>query len=259
VLGGALLLAGLWLMPDLAPPPATESPVELLRGTVVELPDPGADGTGADARVRIVGGPRDGEILEAYLQGPSGQQEVPPYALGDEVVVSISGDGEAGVFVAVSDRWRIPALAMVIGLFAVAVTVVGGWRGVRSLLALALTLGVVVRIVLPLLLAGWDPIPLAILAATGVTVVTLILTEGLRAGTFAAAIGTFAALALTGILASMFNGLARFTELQGQGDLVFLQGIGLGEIDLGGLLLAAVMLGALGVLDDVTITQAATV
>jgi uncharacterized membrane protein len=56
-----------------------------------------------------------------------------------------------------------------------------------------------------------------------------------------------------------FAGLAQFTELQGAGDIVFLQAIGLGDLDLGGIILAAVILGALGVLDDVTITQAATV
>ena len=56
-----------------------------------------------------------------------------------------------------------------------------------------------------------------------------------------------------------FNGLAQFTELQGSPDLVFLQSAGRPELDLGGLLLAAVIFGALGILDDVTVTQAATV
>lgn len=56
-----------------------------------------------------------------------------------------------------------------------------------------------------------------------------------------------------------FNALAQFTELQGSGDLVYLQTVGRPELDLGGLLLAAVIFGALGILDDVTITRAATV
>jgi uncharacterized membrane protein len=246
-------------MPDLAPVPAASAPVELHHGRLIERLDPGPDGTGPDALVEIIAGPRAGEVADAYLQGPSGQQDVPDYAPGEEVIVSLSTDDLSGSFIAVSDRWRIPTLGALLGLFAIAVTIVGGWRGVRSLIALALTLGVVVRIVVPLLLAGWDPVPLAIVAATGVTLVTLLLTEGARPGTFAAAAGTFAALALTGVLATTFNELARFTELQGQGDLVFLQGIGIEDMDLGGLLLAAVMLGALGVLDDVTVTQAAAV
>jgi uncharacterized membrane protein len=92
-----------------------------------------------------------------------------------------------------------------------------------------------------------------------VTVVTFLLTEGARRSTAAAAVGTFAALALTAALATAFTALARFTEIQGSEDVVFLEAFGLRDLDLGGLLLAAVIFGALGVLDDVTVTQAATV
>ena len=117
-------------------------------------------------------------------------------------------------------------------------TVVGGWRGVRSLIALALTLAVIVKIVVPLILAGRDPVLVAILAATGVTIVTFLLTEGARTQTLAAAIGTFASLALVAVLAVAFDELARFTELRGSEDALFLQAVGLPNIDIGGLVLA---------------------
>jgi uncharacterized membrane protein len=148
---------------------------------------------------------------------------------------------------------------LLLGLFAVAVTVVGGWRGVRSLIALALTLAVVIKIVVPLILAGWNPAPVAIVAATGVTLATFLLTEGAKRQTIAAAIGTFGALALTALLAVAFDTLARFTELRGSEDATYLQAIGIVDIDLGGLILAAIIFGALGILDDVTVTQAAIV
>jgi uncharacterized membrane protein len=256
--GAAILLVALWFLPDLAPPPTQASPVVLAHGRIVAL-IPRAEGeTGPDVRIEVTGGPRDGEFLEGFTQGPSGSQFVPDYKVGDEVVVSLSLEPE-GSFIAVSDRWRIPALAGLLGLFAVAVVVVGGWRGVRSLLALVLSLGVIVKIVIPLLLAGWEPVPLAVGAASAVTVVTFLLTEGARRSTAAAAVGTFAALALTAALATAFTALARFTEIQGSEDVVFLEAFGLRGLDLGGLLLAAVIFGALGVLDDVTVTQAATV
>jgi uncharacterized membrane protein len=260
LVGAALLLLGLWLLPDLTPPANQPSPVELAHGRIVELlpPDTSTPVPPPNVRIKVIGGPRDGEVLDGYTQGPSGQEFVPDYKVGDEVVVGLSLEPE-GSFIAVSDRWRIPALAGILGLFAVAVVVVGGWRGIRSLLALVLSLGVIIKIVIPLLLAGWDPVPLAVGAASGVTIVTFLLTEGARRSTAAAAIGTFAALALTAILATVFNRLAQFTELQGSGDIVYLQSIGRPDLDLGGLLLAAVIFGALGVLDDVTVTQAATV
>jgi uncharacterized membrane protein len=178
--------------------------------------------------------------------------------VGDEVIVNISTDPEAG-FVAVNDRYRVPTLALLLGLFAVAVTVVGGWRGVRSLIALALTLAVIVRVVVPLILAGWDPASVAIVAASGVTVVTFLLTEGARRQTVAAAVGTAISLTLVAVLATLFDSLARFTPLRGSESAGFLLSLGGTEVDLGGLVLAAVIFGALGVLDDVTVTQAATV
>ena len=184
---------------------------------------------------------------------------MPRYSVGDEVIVNISQQGQDADFIAVGDRYRVPTLAALLGLFAVAVTVVGGWRGVRSLIALALTLGVIIRIVVPLLLAGWNPVLLAVGSATLVTLATFLLTEGARPTTVAAAAGTFICLALTAVLAIAFNAIAQFTELQGSGDLVYLQTVGRPELDLGGLLLAAVIFGALGILDDVTVTQAATV
>ena len=127
------------------------------------------------------------------------------------------------------------------------------------MIALALTLAVIVKIVVPLILAGWEPAGVAIVAATGVTIATFLLTEGLRAQTLAAAIGTFVSLALVAGLAVAFDELARFTALRGQEDVLYLQAVGLPNIDIGGLILAAIIFGALGILDDVTVTQAATV
>ena len=162
-------------------------------------------------------------------------------------------------FIAVSDFYRIPALALLLAIFAIAVTVVGGWRGCGHCIALALTLVVIVRIVVPLILAGYGPLLVAIIAATGVTVVTFLLTEGAHPQTLAAAIGTFISLALVAVLAYAFDELARFTALRGSEDATYLQAIGLVDIDIGGLILAAIIFGALGILDDVTVTQAATV
>jgi uncharacterized membrane protein len=259
ILGGLVILVALALVPDLTPPSSLPPQVVLAHGRIVELLETGGEPGAPDARVLIVDGPDAGDILDAALQGPAGQQEVPDYELGDEVVVNISQQGQEGEFVAVADRFRVPTLAMLVGLFGLAVTLVGGWRGVRSLLALTLTLAVVIRVVVPLLLAGWDPVPLAVASATLVTLATFLLTEGARPTTLAAAAGTFLSLALIALLAVGFNALAEFTELQGSGDLVYLQTVGRPDLDLGGLLLAAVIFGALGILDDVTVTQAATV
>jgi len=256
--GLILLLAIASLLPDLSPPPSQAPAVELLRGEIVEFLDPGADGTGPDVRLEVTAGPRTGETLDGFLQGPSGEEDLPRYQIGDEVVINASQEPDGSV-VTVGDLYRVPALALLLAIFAVAVTVVGGWRGVRSLIALTLTLVVIIKIVVPLILAGHDPVLVAILAATGVTIATFLLIEGFRTQTLAAAVGTFASLALVAGLAIMFDQIARFTQFRGSEDATYLQAVGLPNIDIGGLLLAGIIFGALGILDDVTMTQAATV
>lgn len=253
-----MLLAALALIPDLGPAPTGDPAIQLDHGrlTAIGETDPR---TGAQAgSVLLLDGPRAGETVRADLEAPGPRALSAPYAVGDEVVVQVSTTPE-GEFVAVSDHWRLPLLLGVLGGFSLLVVLVGGWRGVRALIALVLTIGVVVKIVLPLLLAGWDAVPLAVASASAVTVTTLLLTEGLRRSTLAAAIGTFAALALTAVLATVVTAAARFSLLQGSEEAGFLQSVAGASFDLGGLLLAAVIFGALGVLDDVTITQAATV
>lgn len=259
--GAALLLIVFVLVPDITPRPTGLPPVQLVRGRIVEVL-PEVDPSIPNVRIEVVqgieGGPATGEIVEGFLQGPTGLEARPDFDVGDEVIVNISTDPDFG-FVAVNDRYRVPTLTLLLGLFAVAVTVVGGWRGVRSLIALALTLAVIVRLVVPMILAGWDPAWVAIGAATGVTVATFLLTEGARRQTVAAALGTAISLTLVAVLAATFDALSRFTPLRGSESAGFLIQLGGTDLDLGGLVLAAVIFGALGVLDDVTVTQAATV
>jgi uncharacterized membrane protein len=259
--GTVLLLVVFLLVPDITPRASALPPVQLVHGRIVELlntTDPSVPDTRIEVVEGIPGGPATGDIIDGFLQGPNGLEARPDFAVGDEVIVNISTDPDFG-FVAVNDRYRVPTLALLLGLFAAAVTLVGGWRGVRSLIALALTLAVVVRLVVPLILAGWDPAWVAIGAAFGVTVATFLLTEGARRQTVAAALGTGISLALVAILATIFDALSRFTPLRGSESAGYLISIGGSAVDLGGLVLAAVIFGALGVLDDVTVTQAATV
>ena len=259
VVGFGLLLAIMVFVPDVTPrTPAMES-LLLVHGRIIKV-EAGTDPSQPNARVVVIddvpGGPAAGDVIDGVVQGST--QAAPDYRVGDEVIVEIPNDPEIG-FAAIADRYRVPTLALLLGLFAAAVVGVGGWRGVRSLIALALTIAVVVRIVIPLILAGWDPAWVAILAASGVTAVTFLITEGARATTLAAAGGTAVSLVLVATLATLFDSLSRFTPLRGSEDTAYLISLGGASIDLGGVVLAAIIFGALGVLDDVTITQAATV
>ncbi|MBW3612845.1 MAG: YibE/F family protein [Chloroflexi bacterium] len=262
LIAGIALLAGVLLLPDLTPSGAI--PVvgqESLHARIVA--DAGTDGTGLPLfEVEVLGGTAAGERLEAAVQDGSaampGSDERRPYGIGDEVVVT-RFTGPAGGFAVITEPWRLPLLGLLAALFAGAVLVVGGLRGARSLVALAFTLAVVIKLVVPLLLRGVDPILLAVGGGTAVTLVTLVLTEGWGRVALSAALGTVAALVLTAVLAGAFTLLAGFTVLQGSEEISFLIPLIGDRVDLSGILLAATVFGALGVLDDVTVTQAATV
>jgi uncharacterized membrane protein len=256
IVGGLLVLGLLSIIPDLGLRPVPGSQVELEHARITAIGELTEFGT-RTARVVVLDGPRAGTFRDADLEaGPEGM--IQPFVVGEEVVVQVSFTPD-GVHVSITDHWRGPLILVLLLLFGGLVVIVGGLRGIRALLALGLTIGVVVKVVLPLLLAGWPAIPVAIGAASVVTVTTLLLTEGPRLSTLAAAIGTLGALILTAVLAALATGAARFSILQGGEEVGYLQTIVGPDIDLSGLLLAAIILGALGVLDDVTITQAATV
>jgi uncharacterized membrane protein len=262
ILAGLALLATVALLPDLMPSDALPVVGQTSARAVVRDALP-ADPTGAARyRVELRDGPDAGATLDAVVQDASaavpGSATREPYRAGDEVVVT-RFEGEGAAFAVISDPWRVPLLGLVAALFAAVVLVVGGLRGARSLVALALTFAVIVKLVVPLLLRGVDPVLLAVGGGIAITVTTLVLTEGPSRVTLAAVLGTSAALLLTAVLAAAFTAAAAFSTLQGSEEIAFLIPLTGDRLDLSGILLAATVFGAHGVLDDVTVTQAATV
>ncbi len=245
------------MIPDLSGfSPSADAYSSLVHARVVRLTPADADTGAPGAIVELLDGPDAGTEIRAEI-GVSGRT-TPVYAVGEEVVVQVS-PGPDGDLVAIVDRWRAPLLWGLAALFGLLVVLVSGWRGVRALVALAITMVVIVKILLPLLVRGWDPVMLAVLTGAGVTLVTLLLTEGARRTTAAAVLGTFAALLMTALVGAVVNAFAGFSPLMGSEELGNLGTVLGADVTLSGLLMAAIILGALGVLDDVTITQATTV
>ena len=211
-----------------------------------------------DYHVLVLEGPRSGEVVGAFLGTSSTATEVDDFAVGDEVVVSFIGQDDGTAFITVSDRYRVPVLAILLVVFVLAVLLVGRGQGFRALIALGLTVALVLKVVIPEVLTGTAPVPLALVVASIITVATIGLTEGFRRPGIAAILGTICALAIVGISSAIVTEAARFSA-SGSDDMLFLWSALGGTLDIRGLLLAAFILGALGVLDDVTVTQAVTV
>ena len=184
---------------------------------------------------------------------------MPDYHTGDEVLASIDHDPDGALSVSVVDRWRLPALGLLFGVFVLIVVAVAGWRGLRSLVGLGVTVVLTIRLLIPLLLAGWNPVLLAVGLGIVMTVLTFTVTLGINNVSVAAALGTSGGLVITGLLAAIAPALAQFTAARGSENAIYVQQLAGGKIDLGGLLLAAVVFGSLGVLNDVSVGQAATV
>ncbi|MGH9119484.1 MAG: YibE/F family protein [Acidimicrobiales bacterium] len=156
-----------------------------------------------------------------------------------------------------ADFQRRTPLVVLAGLFALAVVLLGRLRGVAALASLAVTFAILLWVLLPALLQGSDPMAVALVAATAIAFVTLYLTHGLNERTTVALLGTLASLALIGLLALIFTAATRLTGLADE-ESGFLRAFAL-DLDFRGLLLAGIVIGALGVLDDVTVTQVSAV
>ena len=209
-LGLLAVAAILVLLPDLTPSAAKGLVSERIHARIVEVPPP-TDQNVPTAIVQFVEGERRGEKETANLEGPSGQLQLPDYAVGDEVVVAVDNPPDGTPTFSVVDRWRLPLIAGLALAFALVTIAVAGWRGVRSIVALALSLVLAIRVLIPLLLAGWNPLALAIGLGALVTVLSFVLTQGWTRTTASAITGTLAGLFITGVLAAVVTTLARFT------------------------------------------------
>ena len=193
------------------------------------------------------------ELEHAYVEGSAGA-----FALveGDAILVSRSEIG-GEVRYLVQERVRRTAIWVLSLAFALLVVVVGGRQGAYSLVALAVSFLVIVRFIVPAIFAGWDPVLAAILGSLVIMAAALIIGHGPSTKTWIALGGTAISLALTGGLAVVGVEFAQLTGL-GDEDGATLQTLFAG-VSASGLLLGGIIVGALGVLDDVTTTQASTV
>jgi uncharacterized membrane protein len=254
-------LISLWPR-DGALPEAGEPLEALVDARIVEvvLDTAETDGFGATSgevatvTVELLDGPQEGDIVELPTVPTDGY---PEFAIGDRVALErvTIGDDEPQYYI--RDFQRLPVLGLLVGLFIAAVVAIGRWHGLRSLIGLALSLLIVVRFIVPAILAGSNPPLVALVGALAIMIVTLYLAHGVNEMTTAAVVGTGTALTITIGLALLFIDRGKITGFASD-DAVFAR-FAVEGLDLRGLVLAGLIIAALGVLDDVTISQSSTV
>jgi uncharacterized membrane protein len=180
------------------------------------------------------------------------------YNPGDEVVLSITKDDKGKPSYFITDYVRKTPLLWLFGIFIFLTIIIGGKRGIFSVFGMAISFIVIFYFVLPQILKGQDPILIAILSSIIIIPVTFYLSHGYNKKTTVAVIGTISSLIITGFLAKYFVDATFLTGLASE-EATFLETAKQGTVELKGLLLAGIIIGALGVLDDITISQAAIV
>jgi uncharacterized membrane protein len=176
---------------------------------------------------------------------------------GDEVLVDHTRTLDGQDFFAVTDFVRTGPLLWLSLIFVGATLLLSGWQGLRSIVGMGVSLLIIVAFIVPQILQGGNPIVVAILGSVAMMGISLYLVYGWKGKTHVAVIGLFTSLILTGLLAIWF---VNWTRLSGFGaeEASFLQVAGV-QLDTRGLLLAGIIIGTLGALDDIAIGQSSAI
>jgi uncharacterized membrane protein len=203
-------------------------------------------------------GPDEGDRADLTL-GDTGP--APALDVGDRIRVvknEIPPGARAGAEkYSLSEVERRQSMLWLLAVFGLIVIVFGRLRGALALVGLGAGLLVVTQFVLPAILDGSSPLAVALVGSLAVMLITIALAHGLGPKSMAAILGTAASLLLTALLALLFSDIAHLSGLTSE-EATILQA-GQPGLSLDGLVIAGMVIGALGVLDDVTVSQASTV
>jgi len=244
---------------------------ETVRGKVLEItenkekqqevPDTG-DGfaiTYYKVKIKVLSGIHRGETIDAEHvidQRMVYNLKVDP---GDQVLIYLEEDEQQKVVNAyIAEIYRQNYLLYLLVLFLLSLILVGGLKGLKTILTLGLTGVAVFKVLLPGLLAGYNPLLLTVAICAAVTALTLFIVSGINMKSVSAILGTTGGVMVAGIIALIFGNLAKLTGLGEQEAqmLMFIpQKTG---FDFQGLLFAGIILGALGAVMDVGMSIASS-
>jgi uncharacterized membrane protein len=211
----------------------------------------GASTTVQEMRIQLLDGQKKGEV--GFLEN-----DLVMLGVGDVIFVNrlIAIDGtEYFIF---KDVERRTPLVFLIAIFVALVVWLSGWQGVRAVVSLSLSILAILYVLIPAMVAGYSPALVSLLVAGVILSFTLFLTHGFKPRVVVTFFGTFGAVAVTCLLAYIWVEWMKFTGFSDDAS-VYLNFATGGKLDLVGLLLGGIIIGLLGVLDDVSITQASVV
>lgn len=225
--------------------------IEVVSETERDIMGTGAKTTVQDLRILLLEGGREGEVVRL-------ENDLVVLEKDDEIFVNRLQSIDGSEYFAFKDVERRPPLFFLLIIFAGLVIWLSGRQGIRALLSLGLSISAVIFLLIPALLKGYSPALASLVISGLILAVSLFLTHGIKPRVVVTFLGTFSAVFITCLVAWIWVEWMRFTGF-GDDASVYLNFATGGKLDLPGLLLGGIIIGLLGVLDDVSITQASVV
>lgn len=193
------------------------------------------------------------EELEIVNQAPIGGMEI-DYDKGDKVIVDQVTTSDGQVLYYITDFIRFNSLYLLVGIFVVLTVVIARKKGLLSIIGLIFSFIIMLKFMLPQIREGWHPLLVAILSAIVIIPFNFYISHGFSRKTTFAVISTIITLAITGLIAIYFVDASNLTGFTSD-EASFLSILSEGKINIRDLLLAGIIIGILGILDDITISQ----
>ncbi len=208
-------------------------------------------------KIEILGGEYEGERVEVTYNGLGPTVRDIRFEPGERMLVMVTERPDGETYYAIADHVRLWPLVILSVAFALVTVLVGRWQGLRALLGLLLSVMLIAGFILPQILSARDPLLVTTVGVALLMAITLYLIQGWTSISHTALLGLLTSLTATVILAVLWTRVVGLTGF-GSEETLYLQATGV-RLNMRGLLLAGMILGAAGVLDDVILAQAVTV
>jgi uncharacterized membrane protein len=237
---------------------------ETLQGRVAAIQPPAMPVSSTDpgtARVLvdITSGSQQGRRVQIHpTGGTTGLVGDTPVQVGDKVLVEYSTGGPQGDQYAISDFVRLPQLLIIALIFAAATIAVGRWVGLRALISVGISILAIFGCILPGISAGRDPLMVCLAGSLLLMIASLYLIYQWQWKTHAAAFSIGITLIVSALLSFAFANMSHLTGFSSD-ETAMVSQMARVHINMPGLLMGGVLVGAAGVLGDVAVTQTSAV
>ncbi len=235
-----------------------ESRVTAITDEVTKTAEDGAVFVQQNLELEALTGPYDGQTFTFTGIGDFEVVDSKQYRVGDRVVTALHQTPDGEPIVTVIDYVRRGWLWALAALFAASVLVISRWKGLRALLVIVLSFAVILGVMIPLILQGMSPLLVSIIGATAIMTCAIFITEGVNTKSLITFAAVIASLVVILILSTIFTGVTRLTGLWNE-DILYLISYQGQSINAQGLLLAGIVIGSIGALDDIIVSQVSAV